>query len=259
MAGLPDQTTGTERALVLVKALPQPSEKYTETVCVAGVTPKGEWRRLYPIRFRQLRDRFSRWQWIEYRGRRPRDDRRSESRNVDGESIAPQNPMRERERAAFLAPHFRVSVDEAYAQGGSLTLIRPTNTHFSWERKTSHEVAEERRAYAQAARQRSFLDVDNELNALEPCPYKFSFEYATEDGKSHRNFCHDWETSAAFHRLSRRYGRVEALTHLNRMYNERYPAAGIAFAMGTHSQRPTQWLLIGVLRLDVVEQGSLGF
>lgn len=258
MTEMSDQATDRERAMVLVKALPQPSEKYTETVCVAGLTLKGEWRRLYPVRFRQLRDRFSRWHWIEYNWKKPRDDRRPESRNIDGESIELQKKMPQKERADFLAPHIRTSVDEAYAQGASLTLIRPINAKFSWERKTADEVSEERRAYAHAARQRSFFDEDNELKALEPCPYRFFFTYTTEDGRSHRNFCHDWETSAAFHRISRRDGSEDALEHLNRMYNEYYPAAGIAFAMGTHSQRPTQWLLIGVLRLDVAKQGGLG-
>ncbi len=253
------QNSGTERALILVKALPQPSEKYTETVCVAGITAAGEWRRLYPVRFRHLKDRFQRWQWIEYKWGIPKDDRRKESRNVDGESIHPKGKIPPKERARFLAPRFRLSTDDAYAKGESLTLIRPTETRFTWEEKTSNELESERRAYANAARQSSFFDEDKELRALEPCPYKFFFSYQTADQKLHKNFCHDWETSAAFHKLSKRYGGDQALRHLNEMYNDHYPKAGVAFAMGTHSQRPEQWLLIGVLRLDEEKQTNLGF
>ncbi len=75
MAG---EKTGKERALVLVKALPQPSETYGETVCVAGVTLDRNWRRLYPVRFRQLDEGFRRWQWVDYEWRKPRGDRRVE-------------------------------------------------------------------------------------------------------------------------------------------------------------------------------------
>ena len=45
----------TERALVLVKAFPQPSQKYEETVCCAGITPAGQVVRLYPVRYRRLK------------------------------------------------------------------------------------------------------------------------------------------------------------------------------------------------------------
>lgn len=244
--------------MVLVKALPQPSEKYTETVCVAAITLAGEWRRLYPVRFRLLQTRFQRWHKIEYSWKYPKDDRRLESRNVDGDRIRKLSVIPQRERAKFLAPRIRQSTDEAASHRESLTLIRPTETEFSWQEKTPGEIEEERQAFQNAARQRSFFDQDDELKALEPCPYKFFFQYRSSDGKPHRNFCHDWETSAAYFNLASKYGPTGALNHLNSEYNSRYPKAGMAFAMGTHSQRPEQWLLIGVLRLDDEPQGSLG-
>jgi hypothetical protein len=253
------QRSGKEQAVILVKALPQPSETYGETVCVAGLTRSGEWRRLYPVRFRQLQDKFKRWQWIEYECRSPKDDRRHESRNVDENSIEPLSILRPGERSTFLGPRTRQSTDEAASLRESLTIIRPTDTRFSWQPKSESEIASERLTFADAARQLSLLDMDKELRALDPCPYKFFFEYKSSDGKSHRNFCHDWETSAAFHNLSKMYGAAGALEHLDHEYNERYPKAGMAFALGTHSQRPEQWLLIGVLRLDNDRQSGFSF
>lgn len=47
----------TARILVTVKARPEPSEKYGETVCVAGIrlgTGSLHWVRLYPIPFRRI-------------------------------------------------------------------------------------------------------------------------------------------------------------------------------------------------------------
>ena len=43
----------TKEILITVKAYPNPSKKYQETTCVAGVSG-GEWIRLYPINFRGL-------------------------------------------------------------------------------------------------------------------------------------------------------------------------------------------------------------
>jgi len=42
------------RACVLVKAYPQRSQKYEETVCVAAVTEDHRLLRLYPVRFRHF-------------------------------------------------------------------------------------------------------------------------------------------------------------------------------------------------------------
>jgi hypothetical protein len=42
-----------------------------------------------------------------------------------------------------------------------------------------------------------------------------------------------------------------------KVFGEEYPAKGMVFAMGTHSLYPDTWLLVGVLRLDVVKQGTL--
>ncbi len=45
------------RVLITVKAAPNPSDKYGETVCVAGINAdpmKPGWVRLYPINFREL-------------------------------------------------------------------------------------------------------------------------------------------------------------------------------------------------------------
>lgn len=243
--------------MVLVKALPQPSDKYVETVCVAGLTAEGKWRRLYPVRFRQLKDKFKRWQWVEYNWQIPRADRdrRAESRNVDSDSLKSLHEMKVAERSKFLTPRIRESTAEAIAKKESLALIRPSDTEFSWERKSQSDLETERRAYEAASQQGSFLD--GELKALEPCPYRFYFRYKSADGKPHKGLCHDWETSAAFYNLSERYSEKQALDHLSTEYNERYPKAGMAFAMGTHSQHPEQWLLIGVIRLDDDKQIGL--
>lgn len=76
----------TERAevLITVKATPQPSSKYGDTVCVAGVRlDKGapHWIRLYPIDFRWLsrEDQFKKYDVLSLEVKRATRDTRNES------------------------------------------------------------------------------------------------------------------------------------------------------------------------------------
>ena len=163
--------------------------------------------------------------------------------------------MPEKERARFLAPIITGSTAEAASKGMSLTLVRPTRSRFRWRAKTAEQIEEERRGYAAAAQQKSFLDPD--LVALNPCPYAFHFDWVDADGKSHKATCDDWETAATYYRREKAMGAEAALADMEKTFGEDYPAKGMAFAMGTHSRRSEQWLLVGVLRLDVILQPSL--
>jgi hypothetical protein len=244
-----------ERALVLVKALPHAGQKHGETVCCAGVTSDGEWRRQFPIHFRRLKEKFARWDWVEYDFVVPRDDQRPESRSVQEDTLHVVGRMPERDRANFLRKVVVPSTGEAAARGQTLALIRPRDVRFYWSKKTTKEIETERGAYADAAKQRSFFDDD--LAALEPCPYAFKFDYRTDDGATHQATCDDWETSAMFYRQAMKYGADGALSRMDRTFNVDYVARGMAFALGTHSKYPSTWLLVGVLRLDKSDQMAL--
>lgn len=250
------ETSGRERVLVLVKALPHAGERHGETVCCAGITEAGEWRRQFPIHFRTLKERFGRWQWIEYEWRKPKDDPRPESRRVQEHTIVVGREMPKRERAGFLDRVVVPSTDIAAEKGQTLALIRPSKVRFRHEKKQAQQIEKERKAYASAARQGTFFD--RELTALEPCPYAFRFDYETEDGKSHRHICDDWETAAMFYNFARRYGEAGALSMMERTFHHDYASKGMVLALGTHSRYPTTWLLVGVIRLDRAAQLGLG-
>lgn len=53
LVGHNSSLTETKDVLITVKAYPNASTKYRETVCVAGVSG-GKWVRLYPVQFRLL-------------------------------------------------------------------------------------------------------------------------------------------------------------------------------------------------------------
>lgn len=245
-----------EQTIVLVKAWPQPSQKYGETVCCAGVTPEGEWRRLFPIRFRHLAGdaQFSRWDVVEYRAELPRDDNRPESRRVDEPSLRVVRKMAQPARAAFFDPLFRQSTAEAAAKGESLTLVRPKSVRFRWKRKSDEELGEELIRRTKTMAQGSLFD--KELAAIQPCPFNLTLAFEDAAGP-HEMTCGDWETAAAFFNLSQTYGDEGALDHLKTTYEDRYFAQGVALALGTVKKRPQQWLLLGIIRLDETAQQRL--
>lgn len=250
------------RVTILVKALPQPSRKYGETVCCAGVTPDGLWKRLYPIRYRHLagENAFSRWDIVRFRYRPPRQDKRAESCNVEENSIEILGETPRRERSRLLDPLILPSVGEAARLGHSLALIRPIDARFSHRRKTTEALSEERAAYAEAARQGSLLD--KELETLEPTPYEFKFRF--RDAEAEHTYTNgDWEAHAMFYN-GRRRGKTETevLAWMDHVFNVEYPTNGMAFAVGNQAKRPQVWQLLGVVRLDELSmsekaQGSL--
>lgn len=244
------------RVAVLIKALPQPSKTYGETVCCAGVTAEGTWKRLFPVRFRHLKgeNSFSRWDWVSFKYGRPKSDPRTESCHVHEESIEINGKLPERERAHLLEPLIVGSGKEAGDRGQSLALIRPRNTRFVYRRRSSEEIEEEKQAYTRAARQLAMFD--QELAALEPTPYEFSFRFEDASG-SHTYKNGDWEAHAMFWNGCRRTSEAETLRWMCETFNEVYPRAGMAFAIGNLAKRPQTWQLLGVLRLDEPIQGTL--
>ncbi len=256
--------SGSERTLILVKAVPRPSKTYQETVCCAGVTEAGEWRRLFPVRFRQLAEgkQFRRWQWIDYRWQRPRDDRRKESRRVEEDSIWPSDTLPPALRLGFLTRLLRTSTEHAAAREESLALIEPRDLKLRFRKKTPGMMDAERQRYRDAARQGSLFD--EALAQMEPCPYAVQVPFVDQEGGEHAPLCEDWETTAAFYRLRQRMSDEAIKQHLEETYTDRSGGKRVFLAMGTVKRRPAQWLLLGVLRVtpptqsDQERQGELG-
>ncbi len=100
--------------------MPNPSQKYGETVCCAGVTAEGQWKRLYPTRFRHLQDnKFKRWDWMKFQYRMPTGDMRSESCHVYEDRMEVDGALDKKERVSLLNPLILPSTDEAAARGMS--------------------------------------------------------------------------------------------------------------------------------------------
>ncbi len=246
------------RVTILVKALPRPSKNYGETVCCAGVTSDGQWKRLYPVRFRHLQgaQSFSRWDNVEFKYRAPTHDIRTESCHVFEDSISIGGKMPVRERARLLNPIIVGSAEEATSRGQSLALIRPTQTRFIIKKKTAFNIEREVASFNAAARQTSLLD--KELATFNPAPFHFAFKFDDQSGQ-HTYSCGDWEVSAMFYNGRRRDGEAKTLQWMKEVFDEEYPSKGMAFALGNIAKRPQTWQLLGVIRLDELNEPELKF
>lgn len=244
--------------MILVKALPHLSSNYFETVCCAGVGHDLRWRRLYPVPFRILSEgqKFGRWHWLAYDYTAPASDQRRESQKVVPESIRVGDKLNHSERSRIACKLTRESVQEAESKGETLALLKPEALTFSWRKKRPDELLQERRKHAQLANQSSLLNTS--VRPLNPCPYEFRFQWKAANGSTHNQVCDDWETSTAFFRRRASLENDQAaLKSLQHTYEQDYFARGMRFALGTHSRRRRQWLLVGVLRVDDQVQGEL--
>ena len=245
------------RVTIVVKASPQPSKKHNETVCCAGIDDQGRWKRLFPVRFRQLSGEkaFSRWDIVKCKHSRPASDSRKESCRVHEESIEIVGTVkRDSEKSNIIANSLVASEKEAVSKGDSLAVIRPTNVALKWKRRSQSDLEAARQSYIQQAAQLSMLD--QELDAYQPCPFEFKMHYQDADGP-HKKVCGDWETAAAFYNLSRQMEESDVLQHLQTTYCEQYVRKGLVFALGNMQKRPQTWQLLGVFPVEDTDQGSL--
>ena len=107
-----------EDILITVKSYPNPSTKYVESSCTAGLTRNREWLRLHPLPFRTLEDakQFKKYQWIRAKIKKS-EDHRPESHKVDCDSIKVLDESLSTnynwaQRRSFLEPLRRRSMEE---------------------------------------------------------------------------------------------------------------------------------------------------
>lgn len=248
---------GEAKVAIIVKAAPVVGRTHGETVCVAGLDYDGNWHRLYPIPFRDLdkEQRFGRWDLVSFTWRRPRDDQRPESKNVDSQSLRLIGQVPPKERHAFARRALVSSLDDVKAAGKSFALIRPENPKFIVKKLSDDELAEESRKREALHAQDDLFSVP--VASLSPPPYRFSYQF-TFDGAERNYRCIDWETEATFFKWRDDYGEEDAIAKMKLRFGQEYPQKGMAFAMGTHRVEIFgTWLLSGILRVDEDAQGVL--
>ncbi|MHC4713793.1 MAG: hypothetical protein ACYTAN_11075 [Planctomycetota bacterium] len=242
--------------LVTVKAYPNPSSNYGETVCVAGVTAEEGWVRLYPVTFRDLPDplRFSKYQWITVELKRNRRDRRPESFRPNlsslrvGEVIGTRDSWRLRKE--ILLPTVSESMCEIQRlqqeTGQSLGMFRPE--------EVSDLIVEEA-AGEWSTRKKEVLGQgmfwSSPKKTLEKIPFRFLYKYRCSDPKcnGHTQSIIDWEMGQLYRNVRKRHtdkreiGRLirqKFLSELCGASKETY------FFVGNIAKHPATFLVLGV-------------
>jgi len=241
-----------EKLLVLAKAAPQISKKYEHLVCVAGLTEKGEWRRIYPIPWKifwkNSEQNFKKKTWIEYelKDNKP-SDHRPESRKIKFNTIKPLEEASFNEIEKLLKERL-TTMEELEAKGpkiASLGVIKPleiiglestTNQHYEeLITKSKQTTLENKKA------------IKLEIPELK---YRYIFR---DDKNIHENLCEDWELSELYRKCEqyRKEGKYKDKEEVNqkikeKMLNSIIKKNHVYFIMGSHYRFPT-YMIISII------------
>ena len=244
-----------KRVLITVKAYPNPSKKYGETVCCAGIDIDTlQWTRLYPIPYRDLdiSQKFKKYTIISVKCWKA-DDKRVESFKVDSNSIQKLSYLNTKrkweDRKKFVLHNVSNSfctILQNVEQNKSLGTFKPHNIEFFWK-KTTLESEEKRKAcYAQL----SFFD--KRKDAIEQIPYDFYYQfkcYKNNDCPGHKLPIIDWEIGQAYRKWYKDYENKEQLllnikkkwlAHICSEKNDVY------FYVGNMKRFHNQFMVLGV-------------
>lgn len=212
-----------EKVLVSVMTYPTLSDKHFETVCTAGFREDGSWVRIFPVPHRLMKlqedKTYRKWQWIDVDlVHRPERDDRPESFHIrDIDTLKPGNIISTElkngwfqrweyvKKNKYIYTNMSELIGLASENKLSLAVLKPNRIEtVVCEKYTSEEIAkfQKKQAELQARydadiQQTSLWDDSNHLNEhfkfAEKIPYKFSYKFFTDDGKSRTLMIEDWE------------------------------------------------------------------
>ncbi|PIU51749.1 hypothetical protein COS91_02845 [Candidatus Desantisbacteria bacterium CG07_land_8_20_14_0_80_39_15] len=196
----------TKDILITVKAYPNPSKKYGETICVAGITiDDKKWVRLYPIPYRDLDEeqKFPKYAIIRAKISKPSDDKRPESFRVNADSIKVVDHLDTSDkwvkRKEIVLPTLDKSMCEILnklqTENKSLGVFKPRDIKFYWQKARPRDEDVRKACYAQL----SFFNKTK--NAIEVIPFDFRFKFFCQEEpecKGHDFSIIDWEIGQAY-------------------------------------------------------------
>lgn len=207
-----DRAEGPLRVLVSVKAAPNPSEAYGETVCVAGLRldPGHEgWVRLYPVNFRFLEEEhtFRKYDVISLRAT-PANEARRESWRPHIDTIQTENHLDGwAARLLYLLPHASVTMCDlnrrARGGGPSLGLVHARTVDGLDVEEHPGWTSDEKRKIDGFLAQTELFETGRPKTALEAPQFRAFFRWRCRDEScdGHRQGLLDWEFTAFQRRL----------------------------------------------------------
>jgi hypothetical protein len=209
-----------KKILVTVKAYPNPSRKYGETTCCAGVDLSDfQLIRLYPIPFRDLdnNQKFKKYSVINVECSRPKNDSRPESFHVNSDSIeviefldTEKGTWKKRKDIVLKVPAKSLCQinKEAKNTNLSLGLIKPEDVTFEWAKQSLSDVKIREACYAQLSL------FNKQKEPIEKIPLDFYYKFrcsGVSDCPSHKLSIIDWELRQSYREWRRRYSNEQML------------------------------------------------
>lgn len=255
------------RILIAVKTYPTISKKYEELVCTAGFLEDGSWIRLYPIQFRKksYAEQYKKYQWIELDIVKNARDFRPESYrpvshdspiSIIGEIPSDGNTWDERRKIVLKKVYTNLGTLIAEAKEKtlctSLAVFRPTKViDFIWEEEKEKEWSQDK--LAQFNQLNLFESTTKDVfRVVRKLPYKFSFKFEDDEGKSSTLMIEDWETGQLFWKQFQKYDgdSYRACADVKKKYFDDFAKTrDLHFFLGTmqvhHNVSPNPFIIIG--------------
>lgn len=241
------QSVVREKILVLCRAVPEEGRKYFQTVCVAGLTDGGEFRRLYPIVFKPFtKDAgipFHKKEWVEVLTSPPDDrrDTRKESRKVDETAVRVVGKIEDDELRVIIQSHLSPSIKVIASSGASLGLIKPRLVGFECEPENTDEFNSDK------------IDIYGrpiaKVKLSQTSRYKF---YCQERSgccidRPHSMEIRDWEVNELYRNIIRTDKNIHSIREKMRkkLFDWMF-TRDIYLMVGTHHRWKT-WMVISIL------------
>ena len=209
-----------KKILITVKAYPNPSKKYGETVCCAGIDLSNfQLVRLYPVPFRDLDSdkKFKKYSIIDVKCFPPSDDKRPESLRVDADSInitalfdTEKGTWKKRKEIVLKVPI--KSMCQVYRDAEqsdlSLGLIKPVEVSFEWAKQSLSDQKAREACYAQLSL------FNKQKKPIEEIPLDFYYKFKcanVPECPGHKLSIIDWELRASYRSWRTKYPNEKIL------------------------------------------------
>jgi hypothetical protein len=254
-------------AVVTVKAYPNPSSKYFESVCVAAITREEGAIRLYPVGFRSLPAgrRFKKYQRIKFKMRKHERDRRPESFRPDEHSFELLETLNSangwKKRWDWVRPTIGPSMCELMtlqaSERRSLGCIRPRDVD-----KLIIEDADAEWSGSKKGTIDQLALFDNVETKLERIPFVFKYRYRCESPacKGHNQSIIDWELMELYRKVRQSTdGADDIKAKIRQKYLDQLCGSDkdTHFFVGNHSLYPVSFMVLGIFWPPKATQHSL--
>lgn len=244
-----------KRVIIVAKTYPNLSEKYEETVCVAGIDMQtGNWIRMFPIGFRKLprEKQFKKFDIIEVEAESYNDKyTRVENHKVKDKSIVIIESLLAtnwEERKRILFPLLANSIEDLEAIRDSdhrtLGLIKPREI-IDFYKKNIADCRDWEKDLINGTQKQLFGTYQS---PLEKIPYWMGYNFTCNNDscKGHNMMCEDWELMQLFRAMKIKYKTDEmAFSKVKEKYFDWMNTRDVYFVMGTES-RWNNFLIVSV-------------